>query len=1184
MIKKNYVSKLLFAGLLSLTALQLDAQTPQQIEIERLEQQLSKDDSELKANAIEYLSYMRSFDTADKVAMYADSQSNEVRREVAMNLAWTGNIKSINVLLKLLNDNDWTVSQAAVNGLMNLTGLELKFDALNTSPLEKKKQITKINEIIVNFNQKYLNKLAAEKFPEGIDLFSARKNFKDDIYAKGDFYYKEAKILRALGFCGNDASTQYIINALKPYLTNDLGYRQIDGGKKAKSSFEKKMFYKYQYLPETPAVINRGECLMIQAGIRALGLRGGKKAEQMLTEFLNNKPRWSSYAAEALGDINSDSVAFSLINALPKYSVNYKAWLKGDPRKKPEVTIDFEDKPYLTNADRMPRTAFNILQSLSRIDKISSKTKNKIKEITPYIVALFPTHWDTNVYYVEEPYQKYIRYVLEQGGVAQDVKNAAFYALGFKERQVSEDLPNRKAVMKLAAMWNYGTNSRYPSFSSNIISALARDKEDMPLVEKMLNNINGWVKIDATRTLIFNKYCEALPKIKSLLADAPDDASYGFNADYFRFYKGKLGDGYDEFNDPSPRFKIAYIYALANLHDLSSVDLLTKLLNNSKNVIEVQYAAAIALDKLGTVNAVKALEKAATFHPVASVRLLGREAIFRRNIKPLDFPKEKTRELKQLPVPKGKPQEIVFIRGVKEPGNHYQISKDQTGYTTTDSGPTYRLGNNIYKINTADPKGSLTPLTNFKTGFVADLEVSFDGKKILFSRQESGKNPWWHVYEVNADGTGLRQITDGPYHDVHPIYLGDGRLMFSTTRLGSRDEYHGYPTIGLATMNYDGSAIRVIGFNAGRDNEPSLTDDGQIVFSRLEVFYSRMKTELNLITVAPDGSKPTTIYGPERRKQWSSLGGANSIALPRHRALRMTQPSYWGESMYLINSFKGPMLLGPGRYKERFLRPNNEWAVTTPWKIDDNTILVAAGKRPFKKNSNNRLDVWSSTDLGLYYMDMKTGALTEIYNDPETAEFEAKPLQPRKIPPVIPSSLDQSSFMGTVYCSSIFTTQQTYVKKYGKYIRVIEGIVPTVRVQTHMNGGLAWRNHGGTTARVLGTIPVAVDGSFMLQLPADRVFHLQVLDADKKVIGNEIVWQYVRPGETKGCIGCHEMPDGAPESLSQFPKAVRTQPIQLFPKLTDIRYRAKMWVKGFAPDAREERLRTANSISVFGRE
>ncbi len=56
-----------------------------------------------------------------------------------------------------------------------------------------------------------------------------------------------------------------------------------------------------------------------------------------------------------------------------------------------------------------------------------------------------------------------------------------------------------------------------------------------------------------------------------------------------------------------------------------------------------------------------------------------------------------------------------------------------------------------------------------------------------------------------------------------------------------------------------------IATNIGRDNEPAVLSDGRIVFSRLEVFYSRNKTELTLHAAHPDGTQDLVLYGPERR-------------------------------------------------------------------------------------------------------------------------------------------------------------------------------------------------------------------------------------------------------------------------------------------------------------------------------
>jgi hypothetical protein len=149
--------------------------------------------------------------------------------------------------------------------------------------------------------------------------------------------------------------------------------------------------------------------------------------------------------------------------------------------------------------------------------------------------------------------------------------------------------------------------------------------------------------------------------------------------------------------------------------------------------------------------------------------------------------------------------------------------------------------------------------------------------------------------------------------------------------------------------------------------------------------------------------------------------------------------------------------------------------------------------------------------------------------------------------------------------------------------RAVEGIPTIARHQTHANGGIAWRNHGGAIGRVFGTVPLAADGSFALELPSDRLFHLQVLDSDRRVMGNELIWQYVRPKEIKGCVGCHENPDDAP-AISTFPLAQKMPPVKCFPYGDEMQYRAKMWFKGWAPDEREERMRTVNSINIIGRQ
>jgi hypothetical protein len=777
--------------------------------------------------------------------------------------------------------------------------------------------------------------------------------------------------------------------------------------------------------------------------------------------------------------------------------------------------------------------------------------------------------------------------------------DAALSTLGIEDRTLPEAFVLKDVFLKQAEKNLHGLQARHAPYAGEMLTACAQEK-DIPDLIRLLGHESGWIKMEAAKTLALLNAQEAVDPLIGLLESAKDDADYGYAMDFRRFNNTQIngfsrtlpGEGYDELNDPSPRFKEAYIRALGILKPERAVPVLTRCLNNGRNALEIQYAAALALDEISSPAALDALKTAEADHPTAIVKIAAREALWRNAIRQTFIPpEEKTRFVRQPDVPDGLPEKLVFIKGDREPGNNEQFSRDGTAYSTTDGGPTYRLGSNLFTIETADPANTLKQLTRFEGGFVADLEVSYDGEKLLFSRSTMDPEPWFHIYEMNADGSGLTQLTSGPYHDVHPNFMPDGRIVFTTSRSGIRDEYHGYPANGLAVMNADGTDIHLIGFNIGRDAEPVVGDDGKILFTRLELFYSRMKTEWNLLSVFPDGKKPTTLYGPERRDLHLKIGGADAVAPPRHRAVRVTQPQSWNGAEYLLNTFAGPMIAGPGRNRETFLNPDNTWAVTTPYKLSADTLLVAAGKRPLLTEDDRRRhlkagqpDLYGSVDHGLYWMDVKTGERTLIYNDPETADFEARPLRAHRVPPILPDSpLTRSrAFSGTVYCSSAFITQDPHVKERGKYIRAIEGIPTVTRHQTHADGGVAWRNHGGAIGRVFGTVPLAADGSFSLELPSDRLFHLQVLDSDRRVLGNELIWQYVRPKEIKGCVGCHENPDDAP-STAGFPLAQTVDPVPCLPHGNEMLYRAKMWFKGWAPDEREERMRTVNSVNIIGR-
>jgi hypothetical protein len=65
---------------------------------------------------------------------------------------------------------------------------------------------------------------------------------------------------------------------------------------------------------------------------------------------------------------------------------------------------------------------------------------------------------------------------------------------------------------------------------------------------------------------------------------------------------------------------------------------------------------------------------------------------------------------------------------------------------------------------------------------------------------------------------------------------------------------------------------------------------------------------------------------------------------------------------------------------------------------------------------------------------------------------------------------------------------------------------------------------------LLGETEVERDGSFYVQVPADRAIRIELADAAGKIVAAEHGWFWMRPSEQRICVGCHSGPERAPEN------------------------------------------------------
>ena len=139
-------------------------------------------------------------------------------------------------------------------------------------------------------------------------------------------------------------------------------------------------------------------------------------------------------------------------------------------------------------------------------------------------------------------------------------------------------------------------------------------------------------------------------------------------------------------------------------------------------------------------------------------------------------------------------------------------------------------------------------------------DVSHDGQRVLFSMKPE-EDRSYHLYEINADGADVRQLTSGSYSDIDPIYLPDDNIAFLTTRT-THFAYCWYAPVGvLHRMKADGTHVRRLSANYLNDLTPQVLDDGRIIYTPWEDVDQPAIPIQSLWTINPDGTGQTVYFG-----------------------------------------------------------------------------------------------------------------------------------------------------------------------------------------------------------------------------------------------------------------------------------------------------------------------------------
>lgn len=446
-------------------------------------------------------------------------------------------------------------------------------------------------------------------------------------------------------------------------------------------------------------------------------------------------------------------------------------------------------------------------------------------------------------------------------------------------------------------------------------------------------------------------------------------------------------------------------------------------------------------------------------------------------------------------------------------------------------------------------------------GVIRDPDVHFSGQRIVFSWRQSTAGSY-HIYEINADGTGLKQLTSLPgVDDFDPIYLADDRIVFVSGREPKYVMCNKHLSHNLYRMDADGANIVQIAKSTLFEGHPSLMPDGRIMYDRWEYVDRNFGDAQSLWTCDPEGTGHAIYYG----NNTSSPGGVlEGQAVPGTQLTICTfvacHDRPWG-AIALIDR----RLARDGRDAvvrtwpaglASWVRVNNyvsydfdTFANASP-KHEDPFPLVdpatGAGGRYFLCARNT-----GGEHMAIYLLDAQDGSETLVHDEGsgEVGCFDPMPLAPRARPGNVTVSRKYDKSEGRFFVEDVYKGSylQNVPRGTIKYLRVVES--PEKRYYSSQvweaqgieAPGVNWDSF--ETKRILGTVPVEADGSAHFKVPADKFVFFQLLDADGIMVQSMRSGTIIQAGESQGCIGCHEDRALAPHYPgSKMPLAFQREP------------------------------------------
>ena len=522
----------------------------------------------------------------------------------------------------------------------------------------------------------------------------------------------------------------------------------------------------------------------------------------------------------------------------------------------------------------------------------------------------------------------------------------------------------------------------------------------------------------------------------------------------------------------------------------------------------------------------------------------------------------------------------------------------------------FNVGTDLYMRDRASPTAIESNITIRETqglGDVMGAEISVDGSKVLFAMRgpfdpnlADDEQPTWNIWEYDIPSDTLvrvitTDITAEDGHDISPHYLADGRVIFSSTRqrqskavllnenkpqFEAQDEDRSESAFLLHVMNIDGSDMHQVSFNQSHDLDPSLLDNGRVLFSRWD--HAPGVNGIHLYTMNPDGTDLQLLYGAESHQTGTNgteVQFLDARESPDGRVMAIVRPFDHPELGGAIDFIDTPLfvenlqptaanagLAGPaqtavttnqvrtdlapspdGRYRSAFPLWDGTDRVLVTWaicRVMENAVIFPCDAQrladPNVQLAPPLYGVWMYDPAEQTQLPIVIGEEGVLIGDVVAA-------QPRGAPQVIndgvpgidldPDLVTEGA--GLLNIRSVYDldgvdnaspdietladpAMTMAAQRPARFIRIVKPVsLPDDDVLDFDNSAFG-RSAAQGMREILAYAPIEPDGSVRIKVPANVALGISVLDANGRRIGpRHQNWLQVLPGEELSCNGCH---------------------------------------------------------------